>query len=71
MCEGKSPLSKPLHGGTDGGLFTNIANIPTIVFGPGETKAAHQHDEYIEIDKMVEAAEMIACMLLDWCGVEE
>jgi acetylornithine deacetylase len=71
LVRGEEPIIEASPWGTDGGLFTNVANIPTIVFGPGETKAAHQHDEYIEIDKMVEVAEMIACMLLDWCGVEE
>ena len=39
--------------GTDGGLFTQIANVPTIVFGPGETKVAHYPNEYIEVDKMI------------------
>ena len=71
LVRGEEPVVEVSPWGTDGGLFTHVANIPVVVFGPGETKAAHQHDEYIEIDKMVEAAEMIACMLLDWCGVEE
>ena len=45
--------------GTDGGLFTQIANVPTIVFGPGETKVAHYPNEYIEVDKMIGAAKLL------------
>ena len=44
--------------GTDGGLFTQIANVPTIVFG-GETKVAHYPNEYIEVDKMIGAAKLL------------
>ena len=55
--------------GTDGGLFTQIANVPTIVFGPGETKVAHYPNEYIEVDKMI-VQKIIACTLLDWCEVK-
>ncbi|CAM4229772.1 acetylornithine deacetylase [Bacillus manliponensis] len=69
--EGESPIVEASPWGTDGGLFTQIANVPTIVFGPGETKVAHYPNEYIEIDKMIAAAKIIACTLLDWCEVEE
>ncbi|MFD0771609.1 peptidase [Bacillus sp. CGMCC 1.60114] len=69
--EGAEPIVEASPWGTDGGLFTQIANIPTIVFGPGETKVAHYPNEYIEIDKMIAAAKIIACTLLDWCEVDE
>ena len=69
--EGTEPIVEASPWGTDGGLFTQIANIPTIVFGPGETKVAHYPNEYIEIDKMIAAAKIIACTLLDWCEVDK
>ncbi|SFI00006.1 MULTISPECIES: peptidase [unclassified Bacillus (in: firmicutes)] len=69
--EGTEPIIEASPWGTDGGLFTQIANIPTIVFGPGETKVAHYPNEYIEIDKMIAAAKIIACTLLDWCEVDK
>lgn len=53
--------------GTDGGLFTSIAKIPTVVFGPGTTEVAHHPNEYISIDNMLDCAEIIALTLMDWC----
>ncbi|KQL33955.1 acetylornithine deacetylase [Bacillus sp. FJAT-25509] len=65
------PIIEASPWGTDGGLFTQIKQIPTIVFGPGETKVAHYPNEYIDLDELFRCAEVIAHTLLDWCGVEE
>ncbi|MGE8077780.1 peptidase [Peribacillus loiseleuriae] len=56
---------------TDGGYLSGIGGIPTIVFGPGKTELAHDANEYIEIEKMIEAAQIIAITILDWCEVSE
>ncbi|WP_129688560.1 peptidase [Gottfriedia acidiceleris] len=65
------PIIEASPWGTDGGLFTQIKQIPTIVFGPGETKVAHYPNEYIDLDELFRCAEVIAYTLLDWCGVDE
>ncbi|MGI2774592.1 peptidase [Bacillus cytotoxicus] len=70
QIEGKNPIIEASPWGTDGGLFTQIVDVPTIIFGPGETKVAHYPNEYIEVDKMIAAAKIIACTLLDWCEVK-
>ncbi|PEJ59602.1 acetylornithine deacetylase [Bacillus sp. AFS002410] len=72
-CEtmNQSPIVEAAPWGTDGGLFTQILNIPMIVFGPGETKVAHYPDEFIDLDQLFLSAEIIACTLIDWCGVED
>ncbi|PFH82975.1 peptidase [Bacillus sp. AFS088145] len=67
----KDPIIEASPWGTDGGLFTQIKQIPTIVFGPGETKVAHYPNEYIDLDELFRCAEVIAFTLLDWCGVDE
>ncbi|MCM3719618.1 peptidase [Fictibacillus phosphorivorans] len=54
--------------GTDGGLLSQVGNTPSIVFGPGVTAVAHYPNEYIEISKIIEAAEIIALTIYDWCG---
>ena len=41
------------------------------MFGPGETKLAHDANEYIEIDKIIAAAEIIALSIIEWCGIAE
>ena len=55
---------------TDMGWLCNVG-IPTMNFGPGDPKYAHQGDEQIEISQLVQAAKMIAAAILDWCGVDE
>ncbi|MBO9130430.1 peptidase [Bacillus sp. 165] len=67
----KEPIIAAAPWGTDGGLFTQVAAIPMIVFGPGETKIAHYPNEYIDLNEMFLAAEIIANTLLDWCGIQE
>ncbi len=57
--------------GTDGGLFTQLSGIPTVVFGPGTTEVAHYPNEYISIDQMMKAAEIIAILLMNWCEVTD
>lgn len=55
---------------TDMGWFCNVG-MPTINIGPGEPKLAHQADEYVEIDELIQCTKVIASILMDWCGVAE
>lgn len=64
------PQIKASPWGTDGGLLSQVAGIPVIVFGPGVTKVAHYPDEYIEMHKILEAARIYALTMMEWCGVE-
>lgn len=56
--------------GTDGGLLTEIADTPSLIFGPGETAFAHFANEYIELDQMMLAAEVYVYTIIEWCGQE-
>jgi acetylornithine deacetylase len=67
---GEAPVVEASPWGTDGGLLTKVGATPTIVFGPGVTEKAHFPNEYIEIHKVFEAAEIIALTIVDWCGYE-
>lgn len=67
---GKEPHIKASPWGTDGGLLNQLAKVPVIVFGPGVTEVAHYPNEYIEIKKMLEAAEVYALTIMEWCGVK-
>ncbi len=57
--------------GTDAGALIRYGNIPTVVFGPGPGSTAHKANEYVEVEKLLEATKVIACAVLDWCGYEE
>jgi acetylornithine deacetylase len=69
--QGTDPVVEASPWGTDGGLLTTVGNTPSIVFGPGVTALAHYPNEYIEISKIIEAAEIIALTIFDWCGGSE
>ncbi|MFD0693878.1 peptidase [Paenibacillus sp. GCM10027628] len=65
------PVIEASPWGTDGGLLSRVGQTPTIVFGPGVTEVAHYPNEYIVLDTMIEAAEIIALTLIHWCGAAD
>lgn len=46
--------------GTDASVFKKNG-IPAVVFGPGDIAQAHAEDEWINIEQVIKAAEIIAC----------
>jgi succinyl-diaminopimelate desuccinylase len=42
--------------------MVNDGGVPTIVFGPGSIDHAHAVDEYVEINQVVAAAEMLIAL---------
>ncbi|AIE60425.1 peptidase [Bacillus methanolicus] len=63
----EKPVIEASPWATDGGILSNIGKTPVVVFGPGVTKAAHDVNEYIVLEDMFEASEIIALTLLKWC----
>lgn len=53
--------------GTDGGILSQVGGIPVVVFGPGTTEVAHNANEYIDLVKVFQAAEVIALSIIRWC----
>lgn len=45
-------------GTTDGTMLTTLGGVPTVVYGPGGKWIAHQSDEFVAIDDLVEHAEV-------------
>jgi acetylornithine deacetylase len=44
---------------------------PSLNFGPGNPALAHQNDECVPIQDLVDCAKAIAVAILDWCEIEE
>lgn len=44
------------------------AGIPGFVFAPGSIDQAHSPNEYVEVDRLIQATKAIALMILDWSG---
>nr|CAG4712241.1 unnamed protein product [Naegleria fowleri] len=66
---GQNPIIASSPWATDAGYVNMMGNTPSVVFGPGVTHMAHQTNEYIPIDNIYKAAEIIALTIVEWCGV--
>jgi acetylornithine deacetylase len=53
----------------DGATFTR-AGTPAIGLGPGSIAQAHAVDEYVPIDELVRAAQVLAVAAVRFCGVD-
>lgn len=56
---GKKPVPTGTTYCTDAGVLVPAFNVPLIVCGPGDPKLAHQPDEHVKIDKLVEATKIM------------
>lgn len=45
---------------TDGALLSNLAGIPTVIWGPGDVALAHSADESVPIAEVLQAARLYA-----------
>jgi acetylornithine deacetylase len=55
--------------GCDMGLTVGHGGIPTVVFGPGDIRAAHRPDEHVPVADLEVAARTLAVAMLRFCGV--
>lgn len=67
----QKPVIEASPWGTDGGILSQVGNIPVLVFGPGVTEVAHDANEFIYLKDVYLAAEIIAITVLRWCEVAE
>ena len=65
------PVIEASPWGTDGGILSTIGDTPAVVFGPGTTEAAHDSNEYIILENVFQAAEIIAMTIIDWCEIAD
>jgi acetylornithine deacetylase len=68
---GEAPIIEASPWGTDGGILSTVGDTPVVVFGPGTTEVAHDANEYINLEDMFIASEIIARTLIKWCGVSK
>jgi acetylornithine deacetylase len=66
---GTRPAVRGMPYGCDLGLTTNVGNIPTVVFGPGDVRDAHRPDESVPVDDLVAVAQTLAATTLRFCGI--
>ncbi len=54
--------------GSDLRHLVNTGGIPTVLYGPGDVRAAHRTDEYIPEAELTAAARSLALLIVRWCG---
>jgi len=54
--------------GTDLRLFTRHANIPTVLYGPGNVIHAHAADEFVPLSQVIACTKVLARTIMTWCG---
>lgn len=49
--------------GTEGGLFSSVLDIPTVVCGPGSMEQGHKPDEFVSLDQLAKCDLMLDALL--------
>ncbi len=55
---------------TDAALFT-AAGIPAVCYGPGDIALAHAAEEYVPVDEITRATDVLTRVILGWSGRAE
>jgi acetylornithine deacetylase len=66
--QGQPPLIHGVPYGSDLRFFTNNANVPGVLYGPGDVRLAHSVNEYVPINEVMTVAKVIALTIANWCG---
>jgi succinyl-diaminopimelate desuccinylase len=53
---------------TDAAVFLPATNLPAIFYGPGDADMAHQPDEHVRVDSLLEATQFYAAMVEKYLG---
>lgn len=65
---GREPALNGVTYGSDLRLFTNHADTPTVLYGPGSVLQAHTVNEFIALEDVLTAAQVLALTIYQWCG---
>ncbi len=68
---GNTPIYQGMPYGADMRLLVNNGNTPTLMFGPGNVRKAHQPDEYVPVKDLEVVVRTLALTALRFCGYEE
>ncbi|MCP4418450.1 MAG: ArgE/DapE family deacylase [Chloroflexi bacterium] len=66
---GESAKLQGMPYGADMRLLVNEGNIPTIMFGPGDVRKAHQPDEFVPLADIKTCTRTLALTILRFCQI--
>lgn len=58
-----------LTAGTDARLWIHYTDCPALLYGGGAFHMAHQSDEYIAIEPLLDSIAVLTQLAIEWCGV--
>jgi acetylornithine deacetylase len=64
---GLSPVLSGFGAHSDIGLPTGLGQTPTVNFGPGDPTMAHQPNERVAVQSLVDCTRAIALLIEQWC----
>ena len=67
---GEKPAVEGVPYGADMRLFVRFGGMPCVMYGAGDVNVAHAPDEHVSVTDLLTATTTVACLLVDWCGVE-
>jgi acetylornithine deacetylase len=67
----QEPTLQGMTYGADMRLLVNDGGIPTVMFGAGDVRKAHQFDENVPLDELKTVVKTIALTILHFCGVQD
>ncbi|MCB8948924.1 MAG: ArgE/DapE family deacylase [Ardenticatenaceae bacterium] len=68
---GHAPQIRGMPYGADMRLLVNVGYIPTIMFGPGDVRKAHQPDEHVSLADLKTCAQTLVLTILRFCQIAE
>jgi len=68
---GSEPIYGGVPGSTDGTILNSRAGIPIVTCGPGDINVPHQVDEWLDLEQLVEAAQLYVVAAMRFLGVED
>lgn len=69
VAEGSEAEIVAMPYGADMRLLTNVGGIDTVMFGPGNVRAAHRPDEHVPVDDLRAVARTLALTAIRFCGL--
>jgi acetylornithine deacetylase len=65
---GRPPRLQGMTYGADMRLLVHQGGIPTMMFGPGNIRVAHQPDEHVPVDDLIAAVRTLVLTIVRFCG---
>lgn len=67
---GRPPVISGRQGAADIRHLNQYGGTPTVIFGPGLTEQMHANNEWVRVEDYLNAIEILAHTIVEWCGTE-